>query len=423
MLIISNKQDCCGCGACVQRCPKKCISLHEDNEGFLYPEVDADVCVDCGICEKVCPFVSAYDKRKPIQTIAAMNKDEDVRMQSSSGGVFSVLAESVLNEGGVVFGARFDENWQVTLDSTETVEGLAAFRGSKYVQARTGDTYRQCEAYLKSGRKVLYAGTPCQVAGLKHFLRKEYDNLLAVDFACHGVPSPKVWYMYLNEIVGVAEAKGISMQEKQDLLKRMNFVLDYNNDNQTYTLSSLFYKNDYLKALVCGMTLRPSCNACKAKELRSNSDITIADYWGIQDVCPEMDDEKGTGLVLINSEKGKEALDVSRLKYKETTFEEGYRFNPAINGSAKPCSKREHFFNQLDTTDSVIILIRKYLRLSIKAKIRLCLRFLLSVPKRIICKLFKKPTLPEYKELVVTDITFRSKSKGWKHYQLQLTCI
>ena len=201
MIDIIDKTLCCGCAACVQRCPKQCITLHEDHEGFLYPKVDTETCIDCGLCEKVCPILNEGNKREPLKVYAAINKDEKIRLESSSGGIFTMLAEQTIGEGGVVFGARFDENWQVRLDYTETIEGIAAFRGSKYVQARTENIYQQAEKFLKEGRKVLFTGTPCQIAGLKKFLRKEYANLLAVDFVCHGVPSPKVWAKYLQELL------------------------------------------------------------------------------------------------------------------------------------------------------------------------------------------------------------------------------
>lgn len=435
MINIIHKQDCCGCGSCIQKCPKQCISLHEDNEGFLYPQVDTTTCIDCGLCEKVCPFIQPYDKREPIQTLAAINKNEETRMQSSSGGIFTILAEKVINDGGVVFGARFDEKWQVTLDYTESIEGLAAFRGSKYVQARTGETYKQCESFLKEGRKVLYSGTPCQVAGLKHYLRKEYDNLLSVDFVCHGIPSPKVWQMYLEEVAGIANARGVSMRDKREGWKRFNFVLDYDKDAQSYTLSSFFGDNDYMNAFLLDMILRPSCYACKAKECRSNSDITIADYWGIQKVRPEMDDEKGTGLVLVHNEKGQSALDFNQLKYEETTFEEGYRDNPAIYRSAKPWYRREKFFKCLDKADSLITLIRKSLKLPFKVRFNQKLRSWRSIPKRLLLKLLisnsggkhesanndRRTVLPEIQNSKVTGITFRSKTNSWKKYQIRIT--
>lgn len=201
MIDILDKKDCCGCSSCVQRCPKQCITLKEDNEGFLYPIVNKEICISCGLCEKVCPVLSQGEPRKPLKVYAAKNQDEEIRRQSSSGGVFTLLAEQVIREGGVVFGAIFDENWEVKHDFAETIEGLAPFRGSKYVQSRIDDNYKKAERFLNQGRKVLFSGTPCQIAGLKRFLRNEYDNLLTVDFVCHGVPSPGVWRQYLKETV------------------------------------------------------------------------------------------------------------------------------------------------------------------------------------------------------------------------------
>lgn len=199
MIDIKDKKLCCGCNACVQRCPKQCISVQKDEEGFLYPIVDLSICIDCGLCEKVCLVLNQGSERNPIEVFAAVNKDDSIRMQSSSGGIFTALAEQIIQEKGVVFGARFDEKWEVKHDYTETIEGLKAFRGSKYVQSRIGDTFSKAEFFLKAGRKVMFTGTPCQIAGLRLFLRKEYENLLAVDIICHGVPSPLVWRKYLGE--------------------------------------------------------------------------------------------------------------------------------------------------------------------------------------------------------------------------------
>ena len=201
MIHIEEKSKCCGCNACVQRCPKHCIAMREDEEGFLYPIIDESSCINCGLCEKVCPVLNQGEERKPLKVYAAKNRNEEIRMQSSSGGIFTLLAEQIIQEGGVVFGARFDENWDVIHDYTETIDGLASFRGSKYVQSRVGETYKQAESFLKQGRKVMFAGTPCQISGLKLFLCKDYENLLTVDFICHGVPSPGVWRKYLEELI------------------------------------------------------------------------------------------------------------------------------------------------------------------------------------------------------------------------------
>lgn len=331
MINILDKKDCCGCGACVQRCPRQCISFQDDREGFSYPVIDKNKCIDCGLCEHVCPELNVSKESRPLHTYAAISNNEVSRKQSSSGGVFSLLAERVINEGGVVFGARFDDNWQVLLDYTETVEGLAAFRGSKYVQAYTGDTFIQCEQFLKTGRKVLFSGTPCHILGLLLFLKKKYTNLITVDVACHGVPSPDVWKEYLKSEVlqNVKSArraaggkstvlsslnlmsfiKDIRFRDKQEGWKKYRFVLNFNEPTgeveKSSVLSYTHYNNPYFHAFNMGLIMRPSCYGCIIKNsCRSQSDITLADFWGIETVDKSMDDDLGTSLVLVNTPDG-----------------------------------------------------------------------------------------------------------------------
>lgn len=436
MITISDKKSCCGCGACMQKCPKQCITLQEDNEGFLYPHVEATTCIDCGLCEKVCPMLNPGEARKPLQVLAAINKDENIRMESSSGGIFTLLAEKVINEGGVVFGARFDEEWQVTLDYTETIEGLTAFRGSKYVQARTGETYKQCELFLKDGRKVLYTGTPCQIAGLHHYLRKEYDNLTTCDFVCHGVPSPKVWRMYLNEVIEGANRAitDIKFRNKDNGWKAFNFKMTYDEGSKTTTLSSCHRDNLFMRAFLCDMILRPSCHDCKAKQGRSKSDITIADYWGIQNSHPEMDDDKGTGLVLIHTQKGKESLDWARLDFISTNIDDATPYNNGLKPSMPAHRNRTRFFLKLDEMASVQQLIINCTKPTLKQQ----LRFYISIPKRTLRKLLKivsggvnsdiqnaakpasYPPIPISKDSI-RSVTFRDKRNGWKTYHVVIT--
>ncbi|MDD3892696.1 MAG: Coenzyme F420 hydrogenase/dehydrogenase, beta subunit C-terminal domain [Bacteroidales bacterium] len=220
MINITDKQDCCGCAACYNVCPVKCIEMRADSEGFLYPFVNTELCIECGLCLQVCPFINPGVRVKDPDAYAAINKDEFIRMNSSSGGVFSTLAESIIVAGGVVFGARWDSEWGVKHDFTETLEGVAAFRGSKYLQSRIGDSYVRAKDFLDAGRKVLFSGTPCQIAGLKRFLRKEYTELLAVDVICHGTPSPKVFQSYLAQLVKdktskSSEIRNISFRHKK----------------------------------------------------------------------------------------------------------------------------------------------------------------------------------------------------------------
>lgn len=320
-----------------------------------------------------CPFIHPYEERKPEEVLAAINKDEEVRLQSSSGGIFTLLAESVIDEGGVVFGARYDEDWQVTLDYTETKEGLAAFRGSKYVQARTGETYKQCEQFLKDGRKVLYTGTPCQIAGLKHFLRKDYDNLLTVDIVCHGVPSPKVWQRYLDEVTegNRQHIRQIDFRNKAyDGWKQYHFSVNYNAEGQTQTQHQRFYQNIYMQAFIRNLTLRPSCHSCQANANRSHRDITIADFWGIERHLPAMDDDKGTGLVLINTEKGRAALDLSKVLYQPTTYKTAVKDNTPIYKPVAPHPNRASFFKKLDKSSSLITLIEQKLQPTFTQKLQ-----------------------------------------------------
>ena len=261
MIQITKKVDCCGCSACAMKCPKHCITMQTDSEGFLYPIVNKEDCIDCGLCEKVCHELHPYEQRKPLNVYAAINNDEDIRLKSSSGGIFYLLAEKTISEGGVVFGARFDEDWQVVIDYAETMEGIKPFMGSKYVQARTANAYKDAEAFLKQGRKVLFSGSPCQIAGLNHYLRKEYDNLTTVDFVCHGVPSPKVWQRYLDEVVtsGKQAINDVKFRNKSNGWKKFNFVLSYNQDEKTHSLCSWHQQNHYMRAFLSDKIGRASC--------------------------------------------------------------------------------------------------------------------------------------------------------------------
>ena len=386
MIQIADKSLCCGCSACVLRCPKQCISLHEDHEGFLYPKVDIETCIDCALCEKVCPILNEGNKRKPSKVYAAINKDEKIRLESSSGGIFTLLAEQTIREGGVVFGARFNDKWNVIHSWTDTIEGIADFRGSKYVQSTIGDTYREAKDFLKQGRKVLFSGTPCQIAGLKKYLRKDYDNLLTVDVVCHGVPSPLVWRTYLDETRKQLRAErgvgkntlslsidelpvitGISFRDKTNGWKKFGFRLRYAAseaaENSVFAsaikeeqeLLQPFSENVFMKGFLRNLYLRPSCYACSARSGKSGSDISIADFWGVQNYYPEFDDDKGVGLILINSYKGTLNYDEVDMTKIETTYELGLRNNPCMEHSVRLTSYSTMFWNEFSVKGVVVI--------------------------------------------------------------------
>lgn len=344
MIEIQNKKDCCGCHACITICPKQCIAMREDEEGFLYPHVDKGVCIDCGLCEKVCPVINQSEPSKPLKVYAAKNKNEEVRLQSSSGGIFTLLAEKTIQKGGVVFGAKFNEHWEIVHDWTDTIEGIAAFRGSKYVQSTIGNTYSEVQTFLKTGRKVLFSGTPCQIAGLKKYLRNEYDNLLMVDIACHGVPSPLVWRTFLKEINCNSECiKAITFRDKSKGWKAYRMEIK----GMTSDLySDCTNKNIYMCGFLKNLYLRPSCHCCPSKSGKSGSDITIADFWGVQNYYPEFDDDKGVSLIFVNTQRGADIYDSVNVVNQEATYEQGLNGNPCIAYSVA-IPKYKNFFWKL----------------------------------------------------------------------------
>lgn len=419
----------------MQVCPKHCICFMQDHEGFFYPKIDVDSCIQCGLCNRVCPVLHPFDLHKSLEVLAAINKDEGIRMDSSSGGVFSLLGERIISQGGTVFGVRFDEQWQAVFDSAETYEGLAAFRGSKYLQARVGESFAQCKCLLDQGRLVLFSGTPCQIAGLLHFLRKPYSNLLTVDFICHGVPSPKVWQRYLDEAVkaGKQAITDIKFRDKRLGWKRFCFALKYNEQHRSYTLTSTFSQNPFMRAFLSNMILRPSCHSCPAKGGKSQSDITIADFWGIDQVNPEMFDDRGTSLVLIHTEKGQLAMDRNHLKLASASYEDVLNFNRSWKESSVCHPKRSEFFVAFNDQVDLHNLIEKCLRPSLKRRIKNRINIYSLFVKKLIAdsqggysvcggktlETTQKTSCCSH-ELHIQSIKFRSKSHSWKCYEMEI---
>lgn len=350
MIIIKSKYDCCGCGACAQRCPHNAIELIQDNEGFLYPQINKSICIDCGLCERVCPIINQELPSEPIKTFAAKNNDENIRKQSSSGGIFTLIASEVINNGGVVFGAKYNTTWEVEHDYTNTINGLAKFRGSKYVQSKINNNYILAEEYLKDGKQVLFSGTPCQIAGLKRFLRKEYENLICVDIICHGVPSPFIWQKYLEQY-NSTELSSISFRDKTNSWKRYEVVI---RQGKKTLIREDIGKNIYMKLFLSDLCLRPSCSNCSSKSGKSKSDITIADFWGIQHLHPDFDDDKGCNLILINSEKGLNLFDKLECDKIEADFNTAIKYNPSYFKSVTEPKYRKYFFENFDKYGFVI---------------------------------------------------------------------
>jgi coenzyme F420-reducing hydrogenase beta subunit len=349
MITIDEKRKCMGCHACSNICPQNCISMETDSEGFWYPKVDYDKCVGCVLCIKVCPIINKASVQNEPKAYACINKDEYIRSRSSSGGIFAIIAEHVIDEGGIVFGAGFDENFNVSHRYVNAKEELDKLRGAKYVQSKVGNTFIEAKKFLVQGKKVLFTGTPCQIGGLRSFLGKTYGNLLCVDIICHGVPSPIVWKKYVSyrkNRVG-SSIQGINFRLKDRGWKRYSVAFYFKNGKKYQDLSG----NDlYMRAFLKDICLRPSCYACEFKGLHRQSDITLADFWGIQNVLPELDDDKGTSLIFVNSVHGQSILDQikDRILCKEVDINEAVSYNSAAIKSSKYNPKREEFLQELE---------------------------------------------------------------------------
>ena len=319
---IVEKKECCGCTACVHMCPANCITMQEDEEGFLYPVIEEEKCIHCHKCVGVCPVRNTKQINTKTETFVGYSTDEEIRKQSSSGGIFSVVAEWIIQQKGVVFGAAFDDNFEVHHIAIETKAELEKLRGSKYVQSRMENIYLEVKQYLKMKRKVLFTGTACQIAGLKNYLNREDENLYTIDVLCHGVPSPKIWRMYLDE----KQKQYHSSIEKCEFRNKENGWKKYSinilfSDKQQYMVR--YFEDDFMGMFLGNIDLRPSCHACHFKGFPRISDMTIGDCWGIENHMPDMDDDKGTSVIMVHSSNGKRMLEGVRgnLRLREANLD------------------------------------------------------------------------------------------------------
>ena len=382
MIEIIKKEDCTGCHACYNICPKECITMDHDVEGFLYPNINTEKCIKCNLCEKVCPIIHQEKIENNPIAYGSYNKNKDIRNQSTSGGIFTLIAESVISSGGVVFGAGFDENYNVIHSSTDDISGLEKFRGSKYVQSKIGNTYKQVKQLLKEDKKVLFTGTPCQIGGLKSYLGKDYSNLICQDIVCHGVPSQYVWQHYKNLISKDRNIKKINFRDKSTGWKRYSLKFDFT-DGKSY--EEVGNKNDYIKGFIKNLYLRPSCYECAYKTLNRQSDITLADFWGVEGILPNLDDNKGTSLIFINTDKGKEIFDKikSDIICERVDIEKSIIYNPCAVKSCEKNKCRNKFLSEYENKD-FNRLIQLYTKDKQYIKINLIIQKLKIVIKKII---------------------------------------
>lgn len=358
---------CTGCAACGQVCPKSAVTMTANEEGFLYPHINEELCSNCGLCEKTCPINNVLKagsepgqtgpetKQAGIETkqagaghkvYACYSRDEDVRSKSTSGGVFTQLALITLADGGVVFGAGFDNGFKVTHIYAENEKELDNLRRSKYVQSDIADSFIKARDFLKAGRKVLFCGMPCQIAGLKAFLSHDYPGLLACDLACHGVPSPKVWEMFLGYLQDAykSDIKSVSFRDKATGWNDSSMKIEFKNGSRYIDrVKREIYSMGFGKSIFN----RRSCYECKFRINNTKADITLADFWGIDKRGEtEYSDNKGVSLILTHTAIGEEALKRigENTCIKERSFDEAVRFNPRLVSSvAEPAGRREFF--------------------------------------------------------------------------------
>ena len=329
MVEIVEKSRCTGCSACAAACPCNAISLQAGAMGALYPAIDPSRCIDCARCQRVCPALNPAPEQRPQEVWAAKNPDLEVRLKSSSGGLFTPLAEAVIRRGGVVCGAAYDGDFEVEHRLVERLEELPLLRSSKYQQSRMGNCFPKIEQLLKAGREVLFSGTPCQSAGLKRYLQRDYEGLLTVDIVCHGAPVPAVWPAYLKMInpSGLAITR-VDMRNKRSGWNRNRLRIE---SEEGLLLDERASHNLYLQGFLKDLYLRPSCHRCPAKGCGGLSDITLGDYWGINHHHPTFADPKrGVSLVLIHTAKGKAAFEAISAERIPSTWEQAIERNPAL---------------------------------------------------------------------------------------------
>lgn len=348
MEVYQNKNQCSGCTACMNSCPMNAILMLADSEGFSYPQIDSEKCTECGLCQMICPFHEGYptDMNLHVPAVYAVKHiDYDIRMASSSGGMFTVLSDYILQKHGVVYGAAFDHEFSVRHKKAETAQDRDRFRGSKYVQSDMGNIFQDVKAELDRERNVLFTGTPCQIAGLKAFLgKKNYNSLIMCDLVCLGTPSPLIWKDYVSFL---EKKKGCTLQsfnfrDKGQGWHTSRLCAQFTDGTLLYntpivdSFNSIFYQH---------IALRPSCHACVFTNFERPSDITIADFWGIENSKPEFDDNRGVSLVLVNTKKGEAVFEKvkDQLVYETSNMDECRQRHLTV--PAEPSPKRNEFWH------------------------------------------------------------------------------
>ena len=357
MPILADKNQCTGCTACANICPKSCIEMKEDDEGFAQPVIDNSI------------LSNRTPKDEETKAYAALSKNDETRLESSSGGIFSELAKLILQSNGIVYGAKYDDDFKVIHTGIEDIESLKELRGAKYSQSDLSTIFQIIKTQLNNGRQVLFSGTPCQIGGLKAFLKKDYDNLYCIDFVCHGVPSPLVWKKYI-EYRSQVDADNqvpeyINLRNKESGWSHYSYQVEFAYSKSNHYLC----QNDkdlYMSLFVNNYILRRSCSNCYYKGYSRESDITLGDFWGIWDILPSMDDNKGTSVVFTHSNKGEKLLNSAaiHLQSNPVTLDQATMMNPSLLKSSFPKENRERVLKEISqngfhTKDKIIEIINQ----------------------------------------------------------------
>lgn len=373
MIALHEKSKCTGCTACAAACPVHCISMERDNEGFLYPAIDQNHCIQCGKCSRICPVERQEDATLPLYALGMNIKDENIRKRSSSGGVFYCLASHVLKQGGVVFGAAYDGHaLTVTHKYAAVQEDLGKMMGSKYVQSSLNNTFSLVIEQLETGKQVLFSGTPCQISGLRAFLAKDYENLINVSVICHGVPSPLLWDKYIEKrSTEMGEILSCDFRNKQRGWNHFGMKLISATGKTKYLLAQ---KDPYMRMFLSNLSLRPSCYRCGAKNNICKADIVIGDFWGVEHRLPELADDKGTSLVLVYSQKGDALINLisGQTVYSKVDSEKALLGNRAFSTSVNEPGLRSSLFADIERMN-FDMLAGKYVPIRPKERVKLLL--------------------------------------------------
>lgn len=375
MNLIYKKEDCSGCTACESICPTKAITMERDNMGFNYPIIDDDLCVECGLCKNVCPLQNEIEVDKHLSEpiiYAAKYKEDDVRMVSSSGGIYTAISNYVINEKkGICYGATFNKDFSVVHESACNLSERDKFRGSKYVQSELNDTFKKIKEDLKKNKAVLFTGVPCQTAGLIKYLKMakvDTSHLILNDIICHGVQSPMIWEDYVRFIENKNQSKLKSYTFRaKDMGWRGYNVRAVFKDGSVKTNTKDILK--YIKLFKSNLALRPSCYYCKFSNMNRPSDLMIGDFWGIENTFPNFEDEKGVSLVLVNTEKGKEVFDSIKenLIYKISSKDKCMQHN--LQKPTEEPKKSVYFWREYNSGELESI-IDKYTSVGITLKLK-----------------------------------------------------